>query len=63
MLTVMKYHYIIKSVFRQGLYFAGLFLFHCSRYDKAREYIDRMLKVNPSSKEVLFQSLHMVFEM
>ena len=36
----------------QGLYFAGLFLFHTGRYDKAREYIDRMLKMAPTAKEV-----------
>ncbi len=36
----------------QGLYYGGLFLFHTGRYDKARDYIDRMLKVAPSSKEV-----------
>ena len=38
--------------FFQGLYYAGLFLFHCGRFDKAREYIDRMLKMSPDSKEV-----------
>ena len=36
----------------QGLYFAGLFLFHTGRHDKAREYIDRMLKQAPKAKDV-----------
>lgn len=38
--------------FAQGLYFAGLLLFHTGKYDKAREYIDRMLKLDPNSKQV-----------
>ncbi|XP_064595299.1 tetratricopeptide repeat protein 21B-like isoform X2 [Liolophura sinensis] len=36
-----------------GLYYAGLFLFHAGKHDKAREYIDRMLKMNPTSREGL----------
>ena len=41
------------SLFKfQGLYFAGLFLFHSGRHDKAREYVDRMLKQAPTAKEV-----------
>lgn len=36
-----------------GLYFAGLFLFLNAKYDKAREYIDRMLKMAPTSVEGL----------
>ena len=36
----------------QGLYFAGLLLFHSGKYDKSREYIDRMLKMSPQSKQV-----------
>ena len=35
-----------------ALYFAGMFLFHSGKPDKAREYIDRMLKMAPQSKEV-----------
>ena len=35
-----------------ALYFGGMFLFHSGRADKAREYVDRMLKMSPSSKEV-----------
>ena len=34
------------------LYFGGMFLLHSGRPDKAREYVDRMLKMAPSSKEV-----------
>ena len=30
-----------------------MFLWLCGRHDKAREYIDRMLKMSPSSKEGL----------
>eukprot|EP00794_Sanderia_malayensis_P003381 gene3381-3871_t len=36
-----------------ALYFAGMFLFHSGKPDKAREYIDRMLKMSPQSKEGL----------
>lgn len=36
-----------------ALYFGGMFLFHSGRPDKAREYVDRMLKMSPSSKEVI----------
>ena len=35
-----------------ALYFAGMFLWHTGRHDKAREYVDRMLKMSPGSKEV-----------
>ena len=45
------YMYIYSDVF-QGLYYAGLFLFFTGKHDKAREYIDRMLKMNSESKEV-----------
>ena len=45
------YMYIYFDVF-QGLYYAGLFLFFTGKHDKAREYIDRMLKMNSESKEV-----------
>ena len=34
------------------LYHAGLFLWHIGRHDKAREYIDRMIKISIGSKEV-----------
>ena len=36
----------------QGLYYAGQFLFFTGKHDKAREYVDRMLKMNNESKEV-----------
>ncbi|XP_041371664.1 tetratricopeptide repeat protein 21B-like [Gigantopelta aegis] len=42
-----------KQAGELGLFFAGQFLFHTGKYDKAREYIDRMLKLNPTSKEGL----------
>lgn len=35
-----------------ALYFAGMFLWHTGRHDKAREYVDRMLKMSSGSKEV-----------
>lgn len=34
-----------------ALYFAGMFLWHTGRHDKAREYVDRMLKMSSGSKE------------
>jgi hypothetical protein len=37
----------------QALYFAGLFLLLSGRLDKAKEYIDRMIKISPAFKEVL----------
>ncbi|KAL3836422.1 hypothetical protein ACJMK2_021855 [Sinanodonta woodiana] len=42
-----------KQAGELGLYYAGVFLFHTGKYDKAREYIDRMLKINPESREGL----------
>jgi len=36
-----------------ALYFAGMFLFHSGRPEKAKEYIERMLKMAPQSKEGL----------
>nr|XP_033800547.1 tetratricopeptide repeat protein 21B [Geotrypetes seraphini] len=43
-----------RSAGQKALYFAGLFLWHLGRHDKAREYIDRMIKIsNGSSKEGL----------
>ena len=42
-----------KHAGEKGLYFAGLFLFHVGRHDKAKDYIDRMLKMNSTSKEGL----------
>ncbi|KAL5010855.1 hypothetical protein ScPMuIL_013160 [Solemya velum] len=37
-----------KQSGEMGLYYAGVFLFHTGKYDKAREYIDRMLKMAPT---------------
>ncbi|CAB4022833.1 tetratricopeptide repeat 21B-like, partial [Paramuricea clavata] len=34
-----------------ALYFAAMFLWHTGRHDKAREYVDRMLKMSNGSKE------------
>ncbi|XP_059173967.1 tetratricopeptide repeat protein 21B-like [Physella acuta] len=42
-----------KQAGELGLYFAGLFLFNTGKYDKAREYIDRMLKMSPKSTDGL----------
>lgn len=43
-----------KTAGQQALYFAGLFLWHLGREDKAREYVDRMIKVSGGGKEVTF---------
>ncbi|KAM7315036.1 tetratricopeptide repeat protein 21B isoform X2 [Ixodes scapularis] len=42
-----------KQAGEKMLYYAGLFLFLTRRYDKAKEYIDRMLKVSPPTREGL----------
>ncbi|XP_037703418.1 tetratricopeptide repeat protein 21A isoform X2 [Choloepus didactylus] len=42
---------IRKTAGGTALYYAGLFLWLMGRYDKAKEYIDRTLKVSSSSKE------------
>nr|XP_047917295.1 tetratricopeptide repeat protein 21B isoform X2 [Anser cygnoides] len=42
-----------KIAGQQALYFAGLFLWHLGREDKAREYVDRMIKVSNGDKEGL----------
>ena len=47
-----RYLYNLFLLLFQGLYYAGLFLFFTGKHDKAREYIDRMLKMNNESKEV-----------
>lgn len=42
-----------KSATPKGLYYAGMFLWLLGRNDKAREYIERMIKVsNNGSREV-----------
>uniref|UniRef100_A0A6J0TFY9 Tetratricopeptide repeat protein 21B n=1 Tax=Pogona vitticeps TaxID=103695 RepID=A0A6J0TFY9_9SAUR len=40
-----------KTAGQEALYFAGLFLWHIGRHEKAREYIDRMIKISSGSKE------------
>ncbi|KAK2509919.1 hypothetical protein MC885_009975 [Smutsia gigantea] len=40
-----------KGAGPKTLYYAGLFLWHIGRHDKAREYIDRMIKMSNGSKE------------
>nr|XP_010601161.1 tetratricopeptide repeat protein 21B isoform X3 [Loxodonta africana] len=40
-----------KGAGQKALYHAGLFLWHIGRHDKAREYIDRMIKMSNGSKE------------
>ncbi|XP_065789098.1 tetratricopeptide repeat protein 21A isoform X2 [Muntiacus reevesi] len=42
---------IRKTASGTALYYAGLFLWLMGRHDKAREYIDRTLKVSSSSRE------------
>ncbi|KAM7105392.1 tetratricopeptide repeat protein 21B [Molossus nigricans] len=42
---------IRKGAEPKALYHAGLFLWHIGRQDKAREYIDRMIKMSNGSKE------------
>ncbi|XP_074652535.1 tetratricopeptide repeat protein 21B-like [Tubulanus polymorphus] len=44
-----------KQAGDKGLYFAGLFLFLCGRYDKAREYVDRMLKINTTKEGLIIK--------
>lgn len=41
-----------KGAEPKALYHAGLFLWHIGRHEKAREYIDRMIKMSDGSKEV-----------
>ncbi|XP_060983797.1 tetratricopeptide repeat protein 21A isoform X2 [Dama dama] len=43
-----------KTASGTALYYAGLFLWLMGRHDKAREYIDRTLKVSSSSREVMY---------
>uniref|UniRef100_A0A8B9G865 Tetratricopeptide repeat protein 21B n=1 Tax=Amazona collaria TaxID=241587 RepID=A0A8B9G865_9PSIT len=42
-----------RTAGQQALYFAGIFLWHLGREDKAREYVDRMIKVSGGGKEGL----------
>lgn len=45
----MNYQFIYKA-----LYFAAMYLWHMNRNDKAREYIDRMLKISNGASEVSY---------
>ncbi|XP_072118143.1 tetratricopeptide repeat protein 21B [Mobula birostris] len=42
-----------KTAGPMALYFAGLFLWHIGRHDKAREYVDRMIKISNGSRKGL----------
>ncbi|XP_072435599.1 tetratricopeptide repeat protein 21B isoform X3 [Chiloscyllium punctatum] len=42
-----------KTAGQMALYFAGLFLWHIGRHDKAREYVDRMIKLSNGAKKGL----------
>ena len=42
----------------QSLYYAGMFLWLTGKHDKAREYVSRMLKMSPASKEVWLPAPH-----
>ena len=42
----------------QSLYYAGMFLWLTGKHDKAREYVSRMLKMSPTSKEVWLPAPH-----
>lgn len=37
----------------QALYYAGIFLLYVEKIDKGREYVDRLLKINPMNKDGL----------
>lgn len=41
-----------KTAGPKALYYAGLFLWHVGRHDKAREYVDRMIKISNGDKDV-----------
>ena len=41
-----------QSCGEMALYFGSMFLWHTGRHDKAREYVDRMLKMATGNKEV-----------
>lgn len=44
---------IRKTVSGTALYYAGVFLWLIGHHDKAKEYIDRMLKISRGFREVL----------
>lgn len=41
-----------KTAGSNALYYAGMFLWLMNRNDKAKEYVDKMLKVSTGAKEV-----------
>lgn len=41
-----------KTAGPRALYYAGLFLWHVGRHDKAREYVDRMIKISNGDRDV-----------
>ncbi|XP_073401888.1 tetratricopeptide repeat protein 21B-like isoform X3 [Dendrobates tinctorius] len=42
-----------KTAAPRALYYAGLFLWHVERHDKAREYVDRMIKISNGDRDGL----------
>ncbi|XP_075036827.1 tetratricopeptide repeat protein 21B isoform X1 [Mixophyes fleayi] len=42
-----------KTAGHRALYYAGLFLWHVGRHDKAREYVDRMIKISNGDRDGL----------
>ena len=44
---------LLLTFLHQALYYAGVFLLYVERIDKAKEYVDRLLKINPQSKDGL----------
>ena len=50
-----------QSCGEMALFFGGMFLWHTGRHDKAREYIDRMIKMASGNKEVLISVIKIAF--
>ncbi|XP_038607045.1 tetratricopeptide repeat protein 21B [Tachyglossus aculeatus] len=44
---------IRRAAGQKALYYAGLLLWHLGRHDKAREYVDRMIKISNGCREGL----------
>ncbi|XP_078408432.1 tetratricopeptide repeat protein 21B isoform X2 [Cetorhinus maximus] len=42
-----------KTAGQMALYFAGIFLWHVGRHEKAREYVDRMIKLSNGARKGL----------
>lgn len=49
-----------KSASPRSLYNAGMFFWLLGRNDKAREYIDRMIKLSNAAREVSFGISHLL---